>query len=90
MYAIILFNVTGAPLRQSLVPDPLRGRVVSAMRVLSFGAVPVGGVLGGVVASLAGLRAPFLLAALLLLGCLVVAWRTVTAARIEEARRWRR
>lgn len=71
-----------------LVTGPLHLTSAGYGLLVSGGAV--GGVLGGVVASLAGLRAPFLLAALLLLGCLVVAWRTVTAARIEEARRWRR
>jgi MFS family permease len=57
-----VFNVVAGSLRQRLVPDPLLGRVVSAFRLLGYGAVPLGAVLGGVVASGFGLRAPFVLA----------------------------
>jgi MFS family permease len=86
-FAGFLFNVAGVPLRQVLVPDSLRGRVISAFRVLGFGAVPVGSVVGGVLASAFGLRAPFFFGAGLLAVTSVVLWRALTEARIEAARR---
>ena len=62
-----VFGVVGVSLRQAIVPDCLMGRVVSAFRILGYGAVPVGAILGGVVARTLGLRAPFLLGAAVLL-----------------------
>jgi MFS family permease len=56
-----VFGVVGVSLRQAIVPDPLMGRVVSAFRMLSYGVVPVGAIMGGAVARTLGLRAPFLL-----------------------------
>jgi MFS family permease len=81
-----VFGVVGVSLRQAIVPDRLMGRVVSAFRMLGYGAVPVGAILGGVVARTLGLRAPFLLsAAVLVLAALMalpaVNNRTVAAAR---------
>jgi MFS family permease len=84
--AITLFNVAGAPLRQMLIPDVLLGRVISAFRVLAWGAIPVGGVLGGAVAAFLGIQAPFVLGAVLLAGCALVAWRRITAEAIRAAR----
>jgi MFS family permease len=85
-YAVFLFNVAGVPLRQMLVPDALRGRVVSAYRVLAWGASPIGGVLGGAVAAWLGIQAPFLLGAAVLAGCAMVTWRHITAEAIHAAR----
>ena len=61
-----LWNVVGASLRQALVPEGLMGRVTSAFRFFGRGVRPVGAVLGGVMATAYGLRAPFLAAAVLL------------------------
>jgi len=58
-----LWNVLTVSLRQRLVPDQLLGRVTAAYRVVGFAAMPVGAVIGGVVAHRWGLRAPFLLGA---------------------------
>lgn len=84
-YATTLFNVAGAPLRQTLIPNALLGRVISASRVLTWGAIPVGGALGGAVASWFGVQAPFVLGAILLAGCALVAWRKITAKAIQAA-----
>lgn len=48
-------------LRQSLVPDGLLGRVYSASRLVSFGAMPLGAAAAGLAAELLGVRAVFLL-----------------------------
>ena len=53
-------NVVSQSLRQRLVPGALLGRVGGASRTIGFGLMPVGAVLGGVVAERAGLPATFL------------------------------
>jgi predicted MFS family arabinose efflux permease len=58
-----LWNVLTVSLRQRLVPDHLLGRVTAAYRVVGFAAMPVGAVIGGLVAHRWGLRAPFLVGA---------------------------
>jgi MFS family permease len=86
----MVFNVVGVSLRQSLVPDPLIGRVVAAYRTLGYGAIPVGTLLGGVLGTTLGLRAPYLLGGVLiavtgLLALPAVNDRTVAAARLLAA-----
>ena len=48
-------------LRNAVTPDRLRGRVASAARVILRATVPVGFLIGGIVADLAGLRAAMML-----------------------------
>ena len=50
-------------LRNAVTPDRLRGRVASAARVILRSTVPIGFLVGGVVADLVGLRAAMLLGA---------------------------
>ncbi|WP_332108177.1 MFS transporter [Phytohabitans suffuscus] len=47
-------NVHAVSLRQTALPERLRGRVNAAYRLISWGAVPVGAAIGGVVATQAG------------------------------------
>lgn len=61
-----VWNVLTNSLRQAVTPDRLLGRVQSAHRLLSWGAVPFGTLLGGLAARAFGLRAPFLIAAVML------------------------
>ena len=64
-------NVVSQSLRQRLVPGALLGRVGGASRTIGFGLMPVGAVLGGVVAERAGLPTTFLAAVgLSLVACL--------------------
>ncbi len=44
-------NVHAVSLRQAAVPESLRGRVNAAYRLISWGAVPVGATIGGVIAT---------------------------------------
>lgn len=67
-----MWNVVVVSLRQSLTPDELRGRVAASVRMLAWGTQPVGALLGGVVAGIYGLRAPFFMAA--------VVWAVLLAA----------
>lgn len=71
-FAGAVWNVVTTSLRQRLVPDRLLGRVNSAHRMLSWGSIPVGALLGGVIARSFGLRAPFLFAAVSLAALAVV------------------
>jgi len=78
-------NVVSQSLRQRLVPGALLGRVGGASRTIGFGLMPVGAVLGGVVAERAGLPATFLGAVgLSLVACLYLGL-AVRPSDIREA-----
>ena len=73
-------NVLTQSLRQRLVPGELLGRVGGAGRTLSYGLMPLGAVLGGLVAERSGLAVTFYAAvglALAACGHLAVALRSV-------------
>lgn len=52
----ILFNITGISLVQTLTPDRLLGRLNATRRFLVWGAIPLGSLAGGALASTIGLR----------------------------------
>jgi hypothetical protein len=52
-------------LRQAIVPDHLLGRVNGAYRLAGWGTAPIGALLGGALASTAGLRTPFVVGGLI-------------------------
>jgi len=81
-----VWNVTLLSLRQAIVPDRLMGRVVGAIRLIGFGSIPVGALLGGVVARELGLRAPFLGGAAVLALAALAAAPVVTTTAVESAR----
>jgi MFS family permease len=81
-----VWNVTLLSLRQTIVPDRLMGRVVGAIRLIGFGSIPVGALLGGVVARELGLRAPFLGGAAVLAVAALAAAPHITTPAIEAAR----
>jgi MFS family permease len=53
----MVWNVGTRVLRQTLVPDALLGRVTATMALVALIATPIGGVLGGLIAEVAGVRA---------------------------------
>lgn len=55
-FGIALANVHNLTLRQTAVPERLRGRVNATYRLVAWGAVPVGAGLGGVLAASLGNR----------------------------------
>ncbi len=70
-----LITVAVVSERQRTVPDQLLGRVVSAFRLIGNGFGPVGGVIGGLIASAEGLRAPLVTGSVfLLISSLCVGW----------------
>lgn len=53
---IALHNVNQVTVRQVLTPDHLRARVAAVTRLVGFGAIPLGTVLGGVIGEVLGIR----------------------------------
>jgi MFS family permease len=60
---IIVWNVITVSLRQRIAPDHLLGRVNAGYRLLAWGSMPLGALLGGLLGELVGVRAVFLIAA---------------------------
>jgi MFS family permease len=95
LFAALMFVLTASAaavsivvsaLRQAIVPNELLGRVHATFRVFSYGAIPLGALAGGWVASAFGLRAPYLIggAIVVLAGLLIGFW--VNDATIGVAR----
>ncbi|MEU4550056.1 MFS transporter [Nonomuraea dietziae] len=69
-----LTSVAVGSARQALTPDDLLGRVVAAFRLFGMGAASLGALMGGVLARLFGLSAPFLAASSLVAVAALLAW----------------
>jgi MFS family permease len=82
--AIVLWNVVTVSLRQRITPDRLLGRMNAAYRLVGWGMMPIGSLLGGVLAEWLGLRPAFLVAAVITLATLV-GFRWVTEAAVTRA-----
>jgi MFS family permease len=80
-------SIVVASMRQAIVPNELLGRVHATFRVFSYGAIPLGALAGGWIASSFGLRAPYLIggAIVVLAGLLIGFWvNDATIARARE------
>jgi MFS family permease len=55
-FSAVVYNVNQVSFRQRLCPDRLLGRMNASMRFVVWGVLPLGGLLGGVLGSVAGLR----------------------------------
>lgn len=78
-------NVVNQSMRQRLVPDRLLGRVGGVSRTLSYGSMPLGAALGGVVGEAFGLPAVFLGAVTVSLVAVVRVTWAVRQHRIDDA-----
>jgi predicted MFS family arabinose efflux permease len=58
-----IYNVNTASLRQAITPDRLRGRVMGSMRMVAWGSMPIGALLGGALGEWLGVREAVALAA---------------------------
>jgi MFS family permease len=83
---IAVWNVITVSLRQRVTPDRLLGRVNSGYRLVAWGTMPLGAAAGGLLAQLLGLRAVFVIMALLALA-LVAAMTRVTDEVMDAAER---
>ncbi len=61
--SLTIFRIGHVSLRQTLTPDHLHGRMNATLQVLTWGIVPVGGLLGGVMGEVLGLSQTLILAA---------------------------
>lgn len=82
---IAVFNVIGVSLRQRLTPDRLLGRVVSAYRLVGLGAIPLGGLLGGLLAGRTSIEVPFLVGGAVVALMAVVVLVLITNRAVAEA-----
>jgi len=85
-FMTVVFNVVMGALRQALTPDRLLGRVISAFRLFSYGTVPFGSLLGGTLARSFGLRAPFLVAGIVIPVVALLCLPAINTRTIAEAR----
>ncbi|TDD71371.1 MFS transporter, partial [Jiangella aurantiaca] len=77
---VTLWNLVSIGLRQRLVPAELLGRVMGVHRLVGWGFIPFGALLGGVVAHAFGLRAPYALAGAIRVVALLVALSALLSA----------
>lgn len=59
----MLFDVNLNSLQAAVIPDGMRSRVAGAYSTINYGIRPVGAIVGGLLATLIGLRATLLIAA---------------------------
>ncbi|MFQ5558763.1 MAG: MFS transporter [Acidimicrobiales bacterium] len=83
-FAGTTWNVVTVSLRQQMIPDELLGRVNSVYRFLGWGGMPVGALIGGLLAGAYGLRAPFYVGGTSLLVVSVMAAPGFTSARLRS------
>jgi MFS family permease len=82
----VVFNVVLGSLRQALTPDRLLGRVISAFRLFGYGVVPLGSLLGGALARAYGLRAPFVVAGVVIPLTSLLCLPAINERTLAEAR----
>ena len=68
-YGGVAYNVAQVSFRQSVCPDRLLSRMNASIRFLVWGTIPFGGLLGGALGELVGLRATLLVTAVGLVLC---------------------
>jgi MFS family permease len=61
---IVIYNITQVSFRQGLTPPALLGRMNATMRFFVWGTMPLGGLIGGILGSLIGVRETLLVAAI--------------------------
>ncbi len=76
-----LWAVVTVSLRQSLVPDRMLGRIAGAHYLVSYGCSSLGTLVGGLVATAVGLRAPLLLGSALVTLSLIAVGRVAVLLR---------
>ena len=55
-FGSVVYNITQVSFRQTITPERLQGRMNSVMRLLVWGTMPLGSMLGGALASTIGLH----------------------------------
>lgn len=81
--ALMLWNITTVSFRQRITPDHLLGRVNSTYRLLAWGTMPLGAVLGGAIGEWFGVRSVYAVMGLLAVSVLVLD-RRITEEALSE------
>jgi len=82
-FGAVLVNVVSVSSRQRIVPTALLGRVNAAFRAVALGSMPLGALLGGILASSFGLRPLFVAAVTLQVAALATLHRPITDAALR-------
>ena len=61
---VVIYNITQVSFRQGLCPPELLGRMNATMRFLVWGTLPLGGLIGGILGSIIGVRDTLLVVAI--------------------------
>lgn len=83
---VVVWNVTTISFRQAIVPERLFGRVNSVYRLLGWGGISVGALIGGFLADGLGLRAPFIFGVFVLVAMSLLTLHLVNNRTMVEAR----
>src|SRR5437867_1640909 len=76
---VVVYNINQVSLRQAIVPIRLQGRMNATMRFLVWGTIPLGGLAGGLLATLFGVRSA--VGIVVLGGCLAFLWVLLSPVR---------
>ncbi|MEY3400139.1 MAG: hypothetical protein RLZZ486_607, partial [Actinomycetota bacterium] len=82
-FTISVWNILLMSLYQSLIPAHLYGRIHGARRTIVWGLMPIGSLVGGVIAR-GGLRLPFLIGGAMATLISIVAYRKVVQVGQES------
>jgi MFS family permease len=82
---VMVWNVCSQSSRQRFTPAALLGRVLTSHRALAWGLTPLGALAGGLVAAGFGLRAVWVMGALVQLVALTVTWFGLSPRAFREA-----
>ena len=55
-FGVVVYNVNQVGLRQAITPDRMLGRMNATMRLIVWGTIPIGALLGGALGTLVGLQ----------------------------------
>ena len=55
-FGVVVYNVNQVGLRQAITPDRMLGRMNATMRLIVWGTIPIGALIGGVLGTVAGLQ----------------------------------
>lgn len=56
-FGVVVYNVNQVGLRQAITPDRMLGRMNATMRLIVWGTIPIGALIGGILGTVVGLQA---------------------------------
>ncbi len=59
IFFVVLYNIPQVSFRQALVPIEIQGRMNATMRTIVWGVIPLGGLMGGIIAEFIGVHLTF-------------------------------